>query len=126
MSFMNPSLADVRRRRLLVGGASVLITAIVMAGFLVESRSGYSKPDEKIVFMQSWRADRSRADSIADTRATSAAQAASLAQSRAYIATLTGKPRADAQKQYDAYVKGDGATHDIPYVSAAATEPPVL
>jgi hypothetical protein len=138
MSFLAPTKSEVRRRRLLVGGASVLLTTIVMTGFLLESRSGYSPPDLKLVYMENWKADRSRDQALADLKATSAAQEARLAESRAYIATLTGEARVKAQEQYDAYVAGGGAQKDIPYVAAApariaeplvappAAEPPVL
>jgi hypothetical protein len=138
MSFLAPTKAEIRRRRLLVGGASVVLTTIVMTGFLLESRSGYSPPDLKLVYMENWKADRSRDQSLADMKATTAAQQARLAESRAYIATLTGEARVKAQEQYDNYVKGGGAQKDIPYVPAAqariveplvrppAAEPPVL
>jgi hypothetical protein len=118
MSFLAPSTTDVRRRRLLVGGASVLLTTIVMTGFLLESRWGYSGKDVKLIFVQSWSADRSRADTLADTKATTAAQQARLAESRAYIATLSGEARAKAQKQYDRYVEGGGAQKEIPFIAA--------
>jgi hypothetical protein len=138
MSFLAPTKAEIRRRRLLVGGASVLLTTIVMTGFLLESRSGYSPPDLKLVYMENWTADRSRDQALADMKATTAAQQARLAESRAYIATLTGEARVKAQEQYDNYVRGGGAQKDIPYVPAApariveplvrppAAEPPVL
>jgi hypothetical protein len=119
MSFLNPSKTDVRRRRLLVGGASVVLTTIVMTGFLLESRSGYSPPDLKLVYMENWTADRSRDQTLADLKATTQAQEARLAESRAYIATLFGEARTKAQEQYDAYVAGGGAQKDIPYVPAA-------
>ena len=129
MSFLNPPKAEVRRRRILVGGASVVLTAVVMTAFLVESKSGYSKPDPRIILFQNWRSDRTRADTIADRRATIAVQEAKMAESRAYIATLTGAPRAKAQEQYEAYVTGGGADKEIPYVAAAtsrATQPLVV
>jgi hypothetical protein len=138
MSFLAPTKAEIRRRRLLVGGASVLRTTIVLTGFLLESRSGYSPPDLKLVYMENWTADRSRDQALADMKATTAAQQARLAESRAYIATLTGEARVKAQEQYDNYVRGGGAQKDIPYVPAAparivepivrppAAEPPVL
>jgi hypothetical protein len=122
MSFLNPPQAEVRRRRLMIGGASLLITGTVVVMFLIESRYGYSKPDPRLIFVQSWSADRTRADTLADRAATKAAQEAKLAESRRYIATLTGKKKADAQGQYDEYVKGGGADKDIPYVPA---RPPV-
>ena len=131
MSFLAPSTSEVRRRRILVGGASVLITAIVMTGFILESRWGYSPKDLNIIYMQNWSADRSREQTRADTAATMAAQEQRLADSRAYIATLSGKAKVDAQKQYDDYVAGGGVKKDVPYVPAAsaaaepAIEPPV-
>lgn len=131
MSFLAPSKTDVRRRRLIAGGAAVVLTTIVMTGFLLESRSGYSPPDVKLVFMENWRADRTRADTLADTAATIAAQEARLAESRAYIATLSGEAKTKAQEQYDKYVEGGEVRKDIPYVPAAPAaitapaEPPI-
>ena len=119
MSFLNPSTADARRRRLLVGGSALLITTIGMVAFALESRWGYSGRDIKLIYMQSWSADRTRADSVADNKATVAAQQARQAQSRTYIATLSGKAKVDAQKQYDAYIAGGAAQKDIPYVPAS-------
>jgi hypothetical protein len=118
MSFLNPPKTDVRRRRILVGGASVALTTLVMTAFLVESRSGYSKPEARVILFQSWPADRSREDTLADNQATRAAQEAKLAEARAYIATLQGEARAQAQAQYEAYVTGGGVAKDIPYVAA--------
>ena len=123
MSYLKPSAADARRRRLVVGGSALLITTVGMVAFALESRWGYSGRTLKVIYMQSWSADRSRDDTLADTKATIAAQQARQAQSREYIATLTGKAKIDAQKQYDAYVTGGGAQKDIPYVPAS--EPPV-
>ncbi len=124
MSFLSPSQTDVRRRRLLVGGLAVLMTGIVMTAFLVESRWGYSKPDVNIIYMQSWRGDRSRADALADARATEAVRQAKLAEARAYIGRLSGPARAKAQEQYDKYVEGQGYKKEIPYVPAGGAAPP--
>ena len=135
MSFLNPSVAEARRRRWIVGSLSAAATVIVMTLFLVESRWGYLPPDPRLIYFKSWAATRSRADTLADLDRARAARAAKLADSRAYIATLTGQKRLDAQKQYDAYVAGGAARRDIPYapVTAAAAaasatggdEPPV-
>ncbi len=133
MSFLNPSRTEARRRQILVGGASVMLTAIIMTGFILESRSGYSGRVMNVIYMQSWQADRTRDDTLADARATDAARAERLAQSRAYIATLSGPARAKAQEQYDKYVEGGGVQKDIPFVITApaagalvtAAEPPV-
>jgi hypothetical protein len=134
MSFLNPSQAEARRRRILVGGASLALTTVIMTAFMLESRSGYSGRVMKVIYMQSWSADRSRADTIADAKATEVARAERLAQSRAYIATLAGPARTKAQEQYDRYVTEGGVQKDIPFVITApatgtalvqAEEPPV-
>lgn len=120
MSYLAPSQQEVRRRRWIVGGLSALMTVIVMTAFLLESRWGYLPPDPKLIYFQNWRADRSRADTQAATQRAVAARAAKLAEARAYIATLKGEARIDAQKQYDAYVAGGGPRKDIPYVPETA------
>lgn len=129
MTFLNPPKADIRRRRILIGGASVLLTTIVMTAFLLESRSGYLPPDPKLIFVQNWRGDRTREQAIADQKATRAVQEANMAESRAYIATLSGDARVAAQEQYDKYITGGGAAKETPYVAAApaavVVEPPV-
>ncbi len=124
MSFLNPSAADRRKRFLIVGGASVAITALVMFAFLIENRSGYMKPDPKIIYAESWSADRTREDAIADQMATNQAREAKLAEARAYIGTLSGPARQAAQEQYDAYVAAGAIRTDVPYVPAS--EPPVM
>jgi hypothetical protein len=118
MAFLDPPDAQQRRTRYWIGGGAVLATAAIMTLFLIESRWGYSKPDPVVIYAQSWKADRSRQDAIVDARATKAAREAKLAEARAYIATLSGQAKIDAQAQYDAYVEGGGAAKDIPYVQA--------
>ncbi len=118
MAFLDPPDATQRRTRYWIAAGSVLATTILMTMFLIESRWGYSKKDPIIIYAQSWKADRSRADSIADVKATKAAREAQLAQARADIATLTGKAKIDAQKQYDEFVKGNGFKRTLPYVAA--------
>lgn len=136
MAFLDPLDAAQKRKRYWIGAGSVLATTIIMTMFLIESQWGYAKPDPVIIYAQSWKADRSREDAIADAKATKAAREARLAQARAYIATLQGKAREDAQKQYDDYVAGGGFKKDIPYVAAqpsvdaivrvpAPAEPPI-
>jgi hypothetical protein len=124
MSFLNPSVADRRKRFLIVGGASLAITGLVMYAFLIENRSGYMKPDPKIIYAESWSADRTRDDAIADQISTTKAREAKLAEARGYIATLNGPARKAAQDQYDAYIAGGAIKKDVPYV--AASEPPVM
>lgn len=118
MAFLDPPDAQARRTRYWIGGGAVLTTAAIMTMFLLESRWGYSKPDPIIIYAQSWKADRSREQAIADTKATQAAREAKLAEARAFIATLQGQAKVDAQAQYDAYVEGGGPAKDIPYIEA--------
>jgi hypothetical protein len=136
MAFLDPPDATQRRKRYWIAAGSVLATTILMTMFLLESRWGYMKPDSVIIYAQSWKADRSRDDAIADVKATKAAQEARLAEARAAIAGLSGQAKIDAQKQYDDYVKGGGFNRDLPYVAAepsvqaivrvpAPAEPPI-
>lgn len=136
MAFLDPPDATQRRRRYWIAAGSVLATASIITLFLIEHKWGYSKPDPVIIYAQSWTADRTREDAIADAKATKAAREAKLAEARAYIATLKGKAKEDAQKQYDDYVAGGGFRRDIPYVAAkpsveaivrvpAPAEPPI-
>jgi hypothetical protein len=136
MAFLDPPDATQRRRRYWIAAGSVLATTILMTMFLIESRWGYMKPDSVIIYAQSWKADRSRDDAIADVKATKAAREARLAEARAAIAGLSGQAKIDAQKQYDEYVKGNGFKRDLPYVAAepsvqaivrvpAPAEPPI-
>lgn len=119
MAFLDPPGEAQKRTRFWIGTGAVLATAIIMTGFMIENRSGYMKPDPKLIYMQNWKGDRTRADALADARATEAARAARLAEARAAIATMTGKAREDAQKQYDAYVAAEAIRKDIPYVPAS-------
>lgn len=118
MAFLDPPDAQARRTRYWIAAGAVLATSVLMTLFLIESRWGYMKPDPKIIYAQSWKADRSREDAIADTKATMAAREAALAASRAHIASLTGKAKETAQKQYDDYVNGGGPAKDFAYVPA--------
>jgi hypothetical protein len=136
MAFLDPPDATQRRRRYWIAAGAVLATTILMTMFLIESRWGYMKPDSVIIYAQSWKADRSRDDTIADLKATKAAREARLAEARAAIAGLSGQAKIDAQAQYDAYVEGNGFKRDLPYVAAepsvqaivrvpAPAEPPI-
>jgi hypothetical protein len=124
MSFLNPSKADTRRRRLIGGVAALAITGVVMFAFLIENQSGYLPPDKIIIYAESWKGDRSREDAVKERELTVAAREAKLAEARAYIATLSGEKKIAAQKQYDDYVNGGGARKEIPYISAS--EPPMM
>lgn len=104
MTALVARLSNIPRSRLVIAGLSILVTAVVMTGFLIESRWGYSGRVVPVVFFQSWPAGRSLADVRADRAAEETAAKAAAAQSRAYIATLPKAKQAAAQAQYDAYV----------------------
>ena len=95
---------DVPASRLVIGGLTVAIVGAIIALFLLESRWGYSGRVVPVVFVKSWPATRTAADAVADQQAEIAAARAAAAQSRAYIATLSGPAKVKAQNQYDAYV----------------------
>ncbi len=59
-------VSSLRRRDWIFGGLSVMMTAIVMWGFLNEHRWGYMKPDPIIAYFKSWQDGRSRADALAE------------------------------------------------------------
>lgn len=63
MAFLRPQPANLRerirgmtRREWFFALASAGVTAIVMIGFLVESRWGYLPPPPRIVYFESWPA----------------------------------------------------------------------
>lgn len=125
MSGLAARLSTIPRSRLVIAGMSIAITAIVMTGFLIESRSGYSGRVVKVVFVESWKADRSLAEVKADRAAEEAAAKAAAAQSRAYIATLPKAKQAAAQAQYDAYILAQPANlRPDGFVPAPVAAPP--
>ena len=105
MSYLNPSVGDARRNKLVIGSLSVLVTSIIAVGFLVESRWGYSKPVERLIFVSSWDEGRTRDDALKARAQEKAQLAVKLTESRRYIASLPpGKARTEAQAQYDRYL----------------------
>ena len=94
---------DVPTSRLVIGGLAIAIVGAIVALFALESRWGYSGRVVPVVMVNSWNADRSAADMAADEAKVVAKARSDAAESRAYIATLTGPARAKAQAQYDAY-----------------------
>ena len=104
MSYLNPSRADVRRHRLLVGGASVVATLVIGAAFLVGRPANYMRPDPIIIYADSWAGDRSRDDALALRAREDADLKVRLAASRAYIATLPPDKRKLAQAEYDRFL----------------------
>lgn len=104
MSALVARFSALPRSRLVIAALAVLMTVIVMTGFLIESRSGYSGRVVKVVFVNSWPADRSVADVRRERAAEVAAARAAAAESRVYIAALPKEKQAAAQAQYDAYI----------------------
>lgn len=104
MSSLIAQLGTIPRSRLVIGGLAFFATAVIVTGFLLESRWGYSGRSVPVVFFQSWPANRSAADTAADLQAAIDRAHADAAQSRAYIATLNGPAKVKAQAQYDAYI----------------------
>lgn len=126
MSFLRPTVAEARRTRLVVGGLAALFTVLIMTGFLLESRWGYTPRDPLIVYAQSWTATRGDKDIAADRRATEAARVARLEEARRVIAGMPPAQRTKAQAEYDAYVKAGKIAEDIPYVPAPPKVPAVV
>lgn len=104
MAALVAQLSALPRSRLVIAGLAVLMTVIVMTGFLLESRSGYSGRVVQVVFFNSWPADRSLADVHREQAAEVVTARTDAARSRAYIATLPAPARKAAQTQYDAFV----------------------
>ncbi len=98
---------EVPASRLVIGGLAVVIVGAIVALFVLESRWGYSGRVVPVVMVSSWKADRSAADMAADEAAVVAKARADAAESRAYIATLSGPAKVKAQNQYDAYIAAE-------------------
>jgi hypothetical protein len=57
--------ADKGPHHLWAMAASLLITVIVITGFMLENRWGYMKPDTKLIMVENWNAGRTRAEAEA-------------------------------------------------------------
>ncbi len=55
-------LREVERAQWVIGGMSVLATAIIIVTFLIENRFGYLKPDTIIAYFHSWDGALTAAD----------------------------------------------------------------
>lgn len=102
VSFLNPSAAETRRARLLIGGGAVLATVVIGAAFF--AGRDYPEPDPIVIYANSWGADRTRDDTLKDRAREATEMAAKLEKSRAYIATLPPEKRKLAQAEYDRYL----------------------
>lgn len=61
MRSLSAYLSGLSRRDVGFAIASLVVTAIIVTGFLVESRWGYMRPDPTIVYFENWSEGRSRA-----------------------------------------------------------------
>lgn len=55
MASLRSRLAGIERHKLIIATLSVLLTTIVMIGFLVENRWGYMKPDPLLIYVDNWK-----------------------------------------------------------------------
>lgn len=74
MASLRARLAGLERHKLIIGTLSVLITTIVVVGFLVESRWGYMKPDPMLIYVENWKDGRTRDEAKARQAADQAEQ----------------------------------------------------
>lgn len=104
MSYLNPPSAEIRKRRLLVGGGAVFATLLIGAGFLAGGDAERLERVHNIIYVSSWDANRTRQDALDDRARADADLARRLAESRAYIASLPPEKRKAAQAEYDRYL----------------------
>lgn len=74
MASLRARLAGLERHKLIIGTLSVLITTIVIVGFLVENRWGYMKPDPMLIYVDNWKEGRTREEAKARQAADQAEQ----------------------------------------------------
>ena len=65
MASLRARLAGIERHKLIFGSFSLLVTVIVIVGFLVENRWGYMKPDPKLIYVDNWKEGRTREEAKA-------------------------------------------------------------
>ncbi len=91
MASLRARLSGIERHKLMFGIGSVLVTTIVVIGFMVENRWGYMKPDPKLIYMSNWKEGRTREEA-------KAAQAEDVAErTRAYWAQQAEFARMEAE-----------------------------
>lgn len=74
MASLRARLAGLERHKLIIGTLSVLITTLVIVGFLVENRWGYMKPDPMLIYVENWKEGRTRDEAKARQAADQAEQ----------------------------------------------------
>ncbi len=104
MSYLNPSAAEARRLKIIVGSAAVAATVGIGTLFWIQATTLVEKPAPKIIYVDSWAANRTRKDALDARAKADAALAAKLAAARTYIASLPPEKRKLAQAEYDRYL----------------------
>lgn len=91
MASLRARLMGIERHKLLFGTFSVVVTTLVVIGFLIENRWGYMRPEPKLIYVSNWKEGRTREEA-------KAAQAADVAErTRAYYAQQAEFAKAEAE-----------------------------
>lgn len=65
MASLRARLAGIERHKLIFGSFSLVVTLLVIVGFLVENRWGYMKPDPMLIYVSNWKEGRTREEAKA-------------------------------------------------------------
>ena len=116
-------IQQIGRRRLVFAALSLAITSIVVTGFLIENRWGYSKPAPLLVFMENWSLKRSAADVEADRAREKAEKARASKATPEELAALY-KAQADARAKLAEESASKALDTDEPAPKPAPTSAP--
>lgn len=90
MASLRARLSGIQRHQWFFGTFSLVVTTIVVIGFLVENRWGYMKPSPTLIYVSNWKEGRTREEA-------KAAQAEDVAErTRAYYAQQAEFAKAEA------------------------------
>ncbi|MDO9487323.1 MAG: hypothetical protein Q7J32_03040 [Sphingomonadaceae bacterium] len=102
MTSLRARLAGIERHKLFFGAFSLVVTTIVVVGFLLENRWGYMKPDPMLIYVSNWKEGRTRdeakvaqAEDVAERTRAYYAQQAEFAKAEAAWKAKQAKDRAD-------------------------------
>lgn len=69
------ALADLRavlarrgRHQLIAGGLAIILPALIIAGFVIDANTNTAPPRRQLIYAESWRADRTDAEIIAQQK----------------------------------------------------------
>lgn len=79
------AIRRIERHKLVILALAVGITSLITTLFLIESRYGYSKHGPIMVYVDSWRADRTEADAFAEQKKTLLVQRQEIADAAAMV-----------------------------------------